>query len=176
MARLVDAVHSRFLQLPALHHVQRPHRLDVLSCLGVQLVNLFLQCHVAFPVHLVLVVGTAGSFAGAKLDVDIHLHSLHLDDLVFDAILQGGQDPQLSVDLDFHVCDSLTQILGQVVVVVIITTVNGEFLLQVVVGLFGHLVGRTVLGRVLLQEVADLLDLLEQVVVVFIHQTLNPAA
>lgn len=47
-----------------------------------------------------------------------YLHPLHLDDLVFDSILQGGQDPQLSVDLDFHVSDSLTQILGQVVVVV----------------------------------------------------------
>lgn len=57
-----------------------------------------------------------------------------------------------------------------------LTSVDGELLLQVVVGLFGHLVCGAVLGHVLIQEAADLLDLLEQAVVVFIHQTLNPAA
>lgn len=34
---------------------------------------LFLQCHVALMVHLVLGVASAGSFAGTKLNVDIHL-------------------------------------------------------------------------------------------------------
>lgn len=48
-----------------------------------------------------------------------YLQPLHLHHLVFDAILQGGQDPQLPVDLDLHVCDPLTQILGQVVVGVV---------------------------------------------------------
>lgn len=53
--------------------------------------------------------------------VSPYLQLLHVSDLVFDSILQGGQDPQLSVDLDLHVCDSLAQILGQVVVAVIAT-------------------------------------------------------
>lgn len=51
----------------------------------------------------------------------MYLQSLHLHHLVFDSILQGSQDPQLAVDLDLHVCDPLTQILGQVVVVVVVT-------------------------------------------------------
>lgn len=56
------------------------------------------------------------------------------------------------------------------------TRINGEFLPQVAVGLFGHLVSRAVFDLVLIQEAADLLRLLLQPVVVFIHQTLNPAA
>jgi len=144
--------------------------------MGVELVNLFFQLHVAVPVHLVLDIAGAGSFAGTELNVNINLHSLHLDDLVFDSILQSDEDPQLSVDLDLHVCDSLTQTLSQVVVAVVITRINNEFLLQVVVGLFGHLVGRAVLGLVLIQEAADLLDSLQLAVVVFIQQTLDPAA
>lgn len=173
---LEDAVHSHILQLPALHHVQCAHRLDALSRMGVQLVNLFLKLHVGALVELVLGIAHAGSFAGTELNVDINLHSLHLDDLVFDSVLQSAQDPQLSVDLDLHVYDSLTQILGQVVVAVVITRINSEFLLQVVVGLFGHLVGRAVLGLVLIQEAADLLDSLQVAVVVLIQQTLDPAA
>lgn len=51
----------------------------------------------------------------------MYLQSLHLHHLVFYSILQGSQDPQLAVDLDLHVCDPLTQILGQVVVVVVVT-------------------------------------------------------
>lgn len=57
-----------------------------------------------------------------------------------------------------------------------LTSIKDEFFLQVVVGLFGHLVGRAVIGLVVIQEAANLLDLLQQAVVVFVHQTLNPAA
>ena len=57
-----------------------------------------------------------------------------------------------------------------------LTRVGDEFVLQVVVGLFGHQVGGAVLGLVLVQEAADLLDPPQQVVVVLVHQTLNPAA
>lgn len=48
-----------------------------------------------------------------------YLQPLHLHHLVFDSILQGGQDSQLPVDLDLHVSDPLVQILGQVVVAVV---------------------------------------------------------
>lgn len=57
-----------------------------------------------------------------------------------------------------------------------LTSIDGEFLLQVVVGLFGDLVGGAVLGLVLIQEATDLLDPLQRAVVVFINQTLDPAA
>lgn len=57
-----------------------------------------------------------------------------------------------------------------------LTSARDEFVLQAVIGLFGHLVSGTVLDIVLIQEVADLLDPLQEVVVVFIHQTLDPAA
>ncbi len=57
-----------------------------------------------------------------------------------------------------------------------LTGINNQFVLQVVEGLFGHVVGVAVPGLVLVQQVADLLDLLQQTVVFFIHQSLNPAA
>lgn len=57
-----------------------------------------------------------------------------------------------------------------------LTTVKGEFLSEVVVGLFGHLVGGAVVGLVLIQDAADPFNPLQQAVVVLIHQTLDPAA
>lgn len=57
-----------------------------------------------------------------------------------------------------------------------LTSIGGEFILQVVVGLFGSWVGGALLDRVLIQEASDLLDPLQQAVVVFVHQTLDPAA
>lgn len=57
-----------------------------------------------------------------------------------------------------------------------LTRLEDEFLLQVVVSLFGHLVGGALLDLVLVQEAADFLDLPKQAMVVFIHQTLDPAA
>lgn len=154
---------------------------------------------------------------GPGLNNPPYLQPLHVGDLVLDPVLQGGQDPQLSVDPDLHVRDPLTQILGQVVEAAVLTwwktcghkfaftlrpltflsllfitsnidvfrstscsqtltCISGEFFLQVVVRLLGRLVGRAVLGLVLVQEAANLLDLLQQHGVVFIHQTLNPAA
>lgn len=56
-----------------------------------------------------------------------------------------------------------------------LTRIQSKFLLQVVVSLFGHLVCQAVFGLVLVQEVSDLFDLLQQVDVMFVHQTLNPA-
>lgn len=51
----------------------------------------------------------------------VYLQPLHAADLVFDSILQGGQDPQLLVDLYLHLCDSSIEILGQLVVVLVAT-------------------------------------------------------
>lgn len=56
-----------------------------------------------------------------------------------------------------------------------LTRIHSKFLLQVVVGLFRHLVCWAEFGLVLVQEVSDLFDLLQQVNVMFVHQTLNPA-
>lgn len=53
--------------------------------------------------------------------VSPYLQPLHLGDLVFDPILQGRQDLHLPVDPDLHVHDPLTEILGQVVVVVVVS-------------------------------------------------------
>lgn len=47
-----------------------------------------------------------------------HLESLHFGDLVPDPVLQGGQGPQLSVDLYLHVNDVPPQTLGQRVILV----------------------------------------------------------
>lgn len=57
-----------------------------------------------------------------------------------------------------------------------LTRIKNKFLLQVVVSLFGHLVCRAELGLVLVQEVPDLLDLLQQVDIILVHQSLNPAS
>lgn len=56
-----------------------------------------------------------------------------------------------------------------------LTRIQTKFLLQVVVSLHGHLVCWAEFGLVLVQEVSDLFDLLQQVDVMFVHQTLNPA-
>ncbi len=53
--------------------------------------------------------------------MSLYLQLLHFDDLVPDSFLQGSQDPQLSVYRDLHLCDSLTNSLGQVEEVVVIT-------------------------------------------------------
>lgn len=51
----------------------------------------------------------------------LYLQLLHLCDLGFDPILQGRQDPHLSVYFNLHVRDPLTKSLGQVKVVVVAT-------------------------------------------------------
>ncbi len=53
--------------------------------------------------------------------VFLYIQPLDVQDLVPDFVLQGGQDPQLSVDLDLHLCDSPAEVLGQVIVVVVAT-------------------------------------------------------
>lgn len=59
---------------------------------------------------------------------------------------------------------------------IILTRIQGELLPEDVVGLLGHQVHRAMPGLVLIQQVADLLDFLQQLMVVFIQQALNPAA
>lgn len=56
-----------------------------------------------------------------------------------------------------------------------LTRIQPEFVPQVLVSLFGHQVCCAELGAVLVQEGPDLLNLLQQVKVMLVHQTLDPA-
>lgn len=56
-----------------------------------------------------------------------------------------------------------------------LTKIHSEFILQVVVSLFGRLVCCAELGLVLVHKGPDLLNLFHQVQVMFVHQPLNPA-
>lgn len=63
---------------------------------------------------------------------------------------------ELMEKIDFPKCERVSA-EGSILT---LTCIEIEFLPQVVVGLFGHLVGRAVLGLILFQEAAQLLDLL----------------